>query len=154
MEQGILELNSHTESRPCQSAIERMAASFQEMAPDPASYTHPLYDLIDASPEDAFVFTSSGAEAVGQTIWSVFSEISRKHGKTQFIASSIEDAPTLQMLKRCEELGCRALIAPVDEEGRIDVESSPPHHPPHSPDFVSIAQGLTESSSLSKRSES
>ncbi len=121
METGILELDSHTESRPCQSAIERMAASFQERSPSDSAQMRPLYDLVDASPEDVFVFTSSGAEAVGQTIWSVFSEVSRKEGKTQFIASCIEDAPTLQMLKRCEEFGCLVKIAPVDREGRIDV---------------------------------
>lgn len=144
MEKGILALNNHTESLPCQNAIARMAASFEEATSDFFSYARPLYDLIDASPEDVFVFTSSGAEAVGQTIWSVFSEISRKKGKTQFIASSIEDAPTLQMLKRCEDFGCRATLAPVDRTGRIDVEKLAALITPRTALItVSAAHGLT-----------
>jgi len=144
MEKGLIELDSHTESRPCQSSIERMTASFQERAPDLSLYTGQVYDLIGASPEDLFVFTSSGAEAVGQTIWSVFSEVSRKEGKTQFIASCIEDAPTLQMLKRCEELGCLVKIAPIDRDGRIDIAKLADLISPRTAMIsVSMAQGLT-----------
>jgi cysteine desulfurase len=144
MDKGIIELDAHTESRVCQSAIERMAAAFQERSPDLPSLTAPLYDLVDASPEDAFVFTSSGAEAVCQAIWSVFSEISRKLGKTQFITSCVEDAPTLQMLKRCEELGCLVKIAPVDREGKIDVAKLASLITPRTALIsVSMAQGLT-----------
>jgi cysteine desulfurase len=144
MDQGIIELNAHTESRACQSAIDRMAAAFQERSSDLPMLTAPLYDLVDASSEDAFVFASSGVEAVCNAIWSVFSEISRKEGKTQFITSCLEDAPTLQMLKRCEELGCLVKIAPVDGHGRIDVEKLSSLITPRTALIsVTMAQGLT-----------
>ena len=144
MDKGLIELDAHTESRPCQSAIDRMAASFQERSPDLSPHIRLISDLVDASPDDHFVFTSSGAEAVGQTIWSVFSEVSRKEGKTQFISSCIEDAPTLQMLKRCEELGCLVKIAPVDADGRIDVAKLANLITPRTALIsVSMAQGLT-----------
>ena len=144
MDKGLIELDAHTESRPCQSAIDRMAASFQERSPDASPHIRFLCDLVDASSEDAFVFTSSGAEAIGQTIWSVFSEVSRKTGKTQFITSCIEDAPTFQMLKRCEELGCLVKIAPVDASGRIDLAKLADLVTPRTALIsVSMAQGLT-----------
>ncbi len=144
MDQGIIELNAHTESRACQSAIERMAAAIQERSWDLPSLTAPLYELVDASSDDAFVFTSSGAEAVCAAIWSVFSEVSRKEGKTQFITSFLEDAPTLQMLKRCEELGCLVKIAPVDTDGKIDVAKLSNLITPRTALIsVTMAQGLT-----------
>lgn len=123
MEKGILEFDSHTATRPCQGALERMNAYFERrLSPeDRAQLEEAIYDLAGASREDLFAFTASAAEAVGQVIWSVFTERSRKEGKTHFIASCIEDAPTLQMLKRCEDLGCTVKIAPVDKQGKIDL---------------------------------
>jgi len=144
MGQTILEFDCHTASRPCQSSIERMAAYFHEKTPSFSPLTRPLYDLVDAAPEDAFVFTSSGAEAVGQAIWSAFSEVSRKEGKTQFITSCIEDAPTLQMLQRCEQFGCLVKIAPIDKMGRVDVEALAALITPRTALIsLSAAQGLT-----------
>lgn len=81
-----------------------------------------IYDLVDASKEDQFVFTASGAEAVNQVLFSVFLNISRKTGKCHFITSVIEDAATMQMMKRLEELGCFVKIAPVNKRGEIDIE--------------------------------
>jgi cysteine desulfurase len=81
-----------------------------------------IYDLIGAKESDRFVFTSSGAEALNQVFWSVFIELARKEGKTHIIISSIEDAPTMQCAKRLEELGCTIKIAPVNEQGQIDME--------------------------------
>ncbi|MBI5273292.1 MAG: aminotransferase class V-fold PLP-dependent enzyme [Chlamydiia bacterium] len=125
MDQRSIELDQHTSYLPCQSALERMASYFQTKrlsAADLEAQYQILYDLVGASPTDTFVFTSSAAEAVSQVIWSVFAEVSRKEGKTQWIASCLEDAPTLQMLKRCEELGGAVKIAPVDQQGRLDIE--------------------------------
>ncbi len=81
-----------------------------------------IYDLIEASEKDRFVFTSSGAEAINQVFWSVFIEVARKSGKCHIIISEMEDAPTMMSAKRCEELGCTIKIAPV-VDGIIDVEA-------------------------------
>lgn len=66
-----------------------------------------------------FFCTSEGIQTI---FWSIFEEITLKEGKTHFITSCIEDAPTLQMLKRLERLGCLVKVAPVDAKGQIDVE--------------------------------
>lgn len=123
MEKGILEFDCHTATHPCQAALERMNGCFgtRPNQEDREQMEEAIYDLAGASREDLFSFTASAAEAVCQVIWSVFSERSRKEGKTHFIASCIEDAPTLQMLKRCEDLGCTVKIAPVDGQGKIDL---------------------------------
>lgn len=130
----MIYLDHHSATRPCSAAVERMkpyleeqwGASFaphrmgQELIASLDTRYQVLYDFVGADPKDTFVFTSSGAEAVNQVLWSLFFEVSRKEGKTQFITSAIEDAPTMQMMKRLEELGCSARIVPVDEKGRID----------------------------------
>jgi cysteine desulfurase len=114
-----IDLNANGSLRPCGAALERMR--------DPVDTSlvkarqEPLYDLAGAAKEDRFVFTSSSAEAVNQVLFSVFLEVSRKEGKCHFIASAIEDAPTMQMMKRLEELGCFVKIAPVNERGEIDL---------------------------------
>jgi cysteine desulfurase len=121
-----------------------MVEHLNDASMDPAPHSQALYDLVEARASDEFVFTSSGAEGVNQAIWSVFLEVSRKKGKTQFITSCIEDAPTLQILKRCEELGCKVLIAPVGRDGRIDLEKLAELITPRTALIsVTAAQGLT-----------
>lgn len=130
----MIYLDHHSATRPCSSAIDRMMPYLQEywaassaphkMGQDLMAQLdarcQTLYGFAGADPKESFVFTSSGAEAANQVLWSVFLEKARKEGKTQFIASAIEDAPTLQMMKRLEELGCTVKIAPVGQDGRID----------------------------------
>jgi len=103
-----------------------------------------IYDLVGARKDDVFVFTSSGAESVGQVLWSVFLKVARETGKCHFIASAVEDAPTMQMMKRLEELGCFVKIAPVNMRGEIDVEKLAGLISARTACIsVSIAQGLT-----------
>lgn len=117
-------LNRHSRSPLCSAAIDRMISSFKDdpiSAEDLELRYQAIYELVGAPFEDTFVFTSSAAEAVNQMFWSVFLEVARKTGKTHFIASSIEDAPTMQMLKRMEELGCFVKFVSVNQEGQIDL---------------------------------
>jgi cysteine desulfurase len=103
-----------------------------------------IYDLVGARKEDQFVFTSSGAEAVNQVLWSVFLNISRKTGKCHLITSTIEDAATMQMMKRLEELGCFVKIAPVNQKGEIDLEQLKALINPRTALIsITMAQGLT-----------
>lgn len=125
MAKDLINLASHSISLVCQSAIDRMTSDLHnEQTPvaDLESAYQTMYEFIGASVEDTFVFTSSAAEAVNQVLWSVFLEISRKTGKCHFIASTIEDAPTMQMLKRLEELGCFVKFVPVNASGQIDID--------------------------------
>ncbi len=111
-------LDNHTSTKPCGSALDMLK---EEYAGSLESRYQRLYDLVGADAKDTFVFTSSGAEAINQVHWSAFLEIARKEGKCHFITSAIEDAPTVQSLKRLEDLGCFVKIAPVDPQGKIDV---------------------------------
>lgn len=132
----MIYLDHHSATRPCSAALERMAPYFEEhwgasFAPHRMgqeliaaldSRYQMIYDLVGAKSTDQFVFNSSGAEAINQVFWSVFIEKARKEGKTHFIVSSLEDAPTMQCAKRLEELGCTIKIAPIDSQGQIDLD--------------------------------
>ncbi len=154
----MIYLDHHSATRPCSAAIERMApylqehwgASFaphrfgQELAADCADAYRTIGDFFGSGEKDRFVFTSSGAEAVNQVLWSVFLEVSRKEGKCHFTASCLEDAPTMQSLKRLEELGSYVKIAPVNGQGQIDVaELAKQINPRTALISVTAAQGLT-----------
>lgn len=151
-------LDNHSATKPCQSALERMkpylevewGASFasHRMGRDQIAALdgriQMLYDLVGAHSEDRFAFTSSGAEAVQQVLWSVYLEVGRKEGKCHFATSCLEDAPTIQGLKRLEEMGCFIKMAPSDQQGRIDINQLRELiNPRTSLVSISFAQGLT-----------
>ncbi|HSX25610.1 MAG TPA: aminotransferase class V-fold PLP-dependent enzyme [Chlamydiales bacterium] len=154
----MIYLDAHSATPPCSAALERMdpylkehwGAGFaphrmgQELIASLEPRYQMLYDFVDADPKDTFVFTSSGAEAANQVLWSVFLELARKEGKCHFITSCIEDAPTLQMLKQLEKLGCTVKIAPVNAQGQIDLEKLTQMINPRTALIsVTLAQGLT-----------
>lgn len=154
----MIYLDHHSATRPCSAALDRMTPYFrdlwgapssphrfgQELQKELAACYSSIYASMGADPKDLFVFTSSGAEAVNQALWSVFLEVARKEGKTHFIASCLEDAPTMQALKRLEELGCTVKIAPVDKGGRIDLDRLAALINPRTALIsVTAAQGLT-----------
>lgn len=132
----MIYLDNHSAARPCSAAIERMqpflqehwGAGFaphrmgQELIVSLDSRYQAIYGLFGADLKEKFVFTSSGAEAVNQVLLSVFLEQARKEGKCHFITTSLEDAPTMQMMQRLEELGCFVKIVSVDRSGRIDLD--------------------------------
>ncbi|EKE08452.1 MAG: hypothetical protein ACD_17C00161G0003 [uncultured bacterium] len=132
----MIYLDNSSSTQPCSSALERMAPYFDkywgasfaphrmgsELIAPLESQEQMIREYLGASVEDSFVFTSSGKEAVNQVLWSVFLEVARKEGKSHFIVSELEDAPTMQYAKRLEDLGCTIKIAPKNESGRIDLE--------------------------------
>jgi cysteine desulfurase len=139
MDKNLIDLAANQKTKPCSACLERQTD--ESILP---YRTERIYDLAGARSSDIFVFTSSGAEAITQILWSVFLNISRKTGKCHFITSNIEDAPTLQMMKRLEELGCFVKIAPVNEKGEIDVEKLKELITPRTALIsISMAQGLT-----------
>jgi cysteine desulfurase len=118
-----IHLNCHDVSPLCSAAKDRMSLSLEEIRlPDIERAYQTIYELIGASLEDTFILASSAAEAVNQVFWSLFLEAARKRGKCHFIASTLEDAPTMQMLKRLEDLGCFVKFVGVDGCGQIDLE--------------------------------
>lgn len=124
-------LDNHSAAKPCSSALERMKPYLEDewgasFAPHQKgieeTHVETLYDFVGAKPDDRFYFASSGADAIQKLLDHLYLETSRKVGKTRYIASSLEDAPLLHALKRLEELGCHAHIAPLKKDGRVDLK--------------------------------
>jgi cysteine desulfurase len=138
---AMIYLDNHSSTKPCAAALQQW-----QMGQDSAvqSRSSMIYELAGASEKDRFIFTSDGAEGVTQVFWSLFLEKARKEGKTHFIVSAFEDLPTMQMAKRLEELGCTIKIAPIDENGKINVDALKELISPRTALIsVTMAHGLT-----------
>lgn len=82
-----------------------------------------IYKLLGAASEDTIIFTSSGAEAVNQAIFSVYLHSMVKGGRTQFVTTAIEEAPALMGIGRLEEMGAKLKVAVPNGEGVVDARS-------------------------------
>ena len=121
----MIRLNHHTDPQSSDHAIEQYKRAYLETwktSSLEARY-QVLYELAGASYDDLFVFTSCGAEGINQVHWSVYQERAKKEGRCHFVSISVEGAPILQSLQRLEMFGCYAKIAPVDKEGKADLNA-------------------------------
>lgn len=133
---GIYLDNSMT-ARPSEKAIARMLPFMTEMWGSPAAphqmgqklfpaieeNLRAIYKLIGANEHDDFVFTSSGAEAVNQAIFSTYFDVTRSTGKNHFITSHIDEAPALMSINRLQQLGCAGSLVEPNKQGVITAES-------------------------------
>ncbi len=129
-------LDHHTVTRPASSAIEKMLPFLREQwgaieaphqmgqelfpAVDRAAST--IYDLLGAGVGEHFAFTSSGAEAINQVLFSTYFDCSRETGRNHFLTTAIEGASMLMPMKRLEQLGCASKILPVNQYGQLTRE--------------------------------
>jgi len=127
-------LDNHTTTKPCTASWERMQTYGKEKWGIPSAphtlgkeaadqlenHYQQIYDLVEANPEDSFVFCSSSSEPVNHLILSTYFDIVRKTGKNQFVTCVAEDAPLLLSLQRLEELGCKVKTIPLLANGQID----------------------------------
>lgn len=81
-----------------------------------------IYKLIGANEADDFVFTSSGAEAINQAIWSGYHDITRATGKNHFLSSNVEEAPVLMSISRLEQMECVGTMIDADIHGMVTAE--------------------------------
>lgn len=82
-----------------------------------------IYALLGAREEDAFIFTSSGTEAVNHVVWASYLDRARDFGRTHFITSAVDEAPIILALERLEQLGCETTLVPVNEKGIVTPEA-------------------------------
>jgi cysteine desulfurase len=82
-----------------------------------------LFDLFPFQHEFRFVFTSSGAEAISQVIFSVLRGISRKIGKNHFTVRSIDEAPSILACSHLEEEACFFKFAEINSQGFCPLSS-------------------------------
>ncbi len=81
-----------------------------------------VYHLADAASEDAFIFTSSGAEAIQQVLLGVYTHVSRQVGRNHFLAGQLEEAPTILAMAHLEELGCCTERLSVSSDSVVSVD--------------------------------
>lgn len=91
----------------------------QQLFPSIKESYRDLYKLFGANQADSIVFTSSGAEAVNQVIFSAYHTMTVAKGKNQFAAASIDEAPSLMAINRLEEMGCVNKLIVPNAEGQI-----------------------------------
>lgn len=126
-------LDNHSATRPHTSVIDQMA-SFQKeyfaatLSPHRlgqqchlplVTSINKLYDILGASEDDAFYFSSSGAEAIAQVYLSTYMSHVKETGRTHFMATDLEEAPFLLSMKRMEKFGCSAKTLPVNHFGQL-----------------------------------
>lgn len=82
-----------------------------------------IYRLLGAKDQDTVVFTSSGAEAINQAIFSTYQEVSVPLGKNHFISTAIDEAPSMMSMHRLEAFGCSATQLKPNSQGVITPKS-------------------------------
>ncbi len=128
-----IHLDHNTTTRPSAAAVLGMQPFFRDMWGCPTASHKPsqdllthmeksyrsIYALLGAKPDDQFVFTSSGAEAVNHVINSVYRDVTTQSGKNHFITSNIDEAPTIMAIGQLENLGCSGKMAEVNKDGVV-----------------------------------
>lgn len=94
----------------------------QELFPAIAENLKSIYALLGADEKQHFVFTSSGAEAINQALFSTYFDVTRLTGRNHFITSQIDEAPAIMSIGRLEHLGCIGRMVEPDKQGRITAE--------------------------------
>jgi cysteine desulfurase len=130
-------LDNSMTTRPSMQAVSSMLRFFndlwgssssphffsQQLYPAIKESYQELYDFLGAKPADSIIFTSSGAEAVNQAIFSAYHSLTLSKGKNQFATASIDEAPALMAINRLEELGCVSKLIIPNKQGRITVDA-------------------------------
>lgn len=136
MKRGIYLDNAMT-TRPSPAAISKMLSFYSDKWGTPSAphhfgqqlyhsieeAYHAIYRLVDASPKETFVFTSSGSEATNHIVQSAYFDITCTKGKNQFLTSKADEAAAILSIGRLEQLGCAGKMVALDKYGRIDAEA-------------------------------
>lgn len=130
-------LDNSTITRPSERALNRMIPILsetwghpsqphslgQKVIPTVKSSLEAIYQALGVDPQSHCIFTSSGAEAINHAIWSGYMDVMLPSGKTQFITSIADEAPTMMAMSRLERLGATSRLAPIDKRGRVTAEA-------------------------------
>lgn len=134
---SLIYLDNSTTARPSDRAISRLqtfltdlwgipsAPHFkgQELHPILSDSYQALYDFIGAKPEDSFLFTSSGTEAVNHVFSSTYRNVTYLTGKNQFLVAATDEAPSVVASEYLVPLGCIAKTIPVNHQGKVTTEA-------------------------------
>lgn len=78
-----------------------------------------LRQLVGASKEAGFIFTSSHAEAINHVVSSVYLDVTRQTGKNHFVTAVVDEAPAILAASRLNDLGCVMQMAPCNAHGQV-----------------------------------
>lgn len=132
----LIYLDNHTVTRPSAKGIEKMMPFLkeqwgaveaphrmgQELIPAVDAAATAIYEALGADIDASFTFTSSGAEAISQVLFSTCLDVMRDTGRNHFLTTAVEDIPILMAMKRLQKLDCHSKLLPVDTAGRLRAE--------------------------------
>jgi len=130
-------LDNSTTTRPSGEAVSRMLAYYsdkwgslssphqmgQELFSPVEESFRAVYNLLGADDKDSVVFTSSGAEAVNHAILTTYQDVTLHSGKNHFVASNIDEAPSLLSLSRLEPFGCAISVVKANRQGQVSAKA-------------------------------
>jgi cysteine desulfurase len=136
MAHGIYLDNSMT-TKPSEKAVCRLLPFLTEMWGSPSSphamgqelfpaieeSFRAIYNLLGAKEADSVIFTSSGAEAVNQALFSTYYDVTRTTGKNQYITSYIDEAPAIMAVGRLQHMGCVGKMIHPNKQGQVTLEA-------------------------------
>lgn len=129
-------LDNSTTTRPSTQSVSKMLQFYserwgspmaphvkgQELFPEIEESYRSIYQLLGAKETDNFVFTSSGAEAVNQAIFSGYLDITKHTGKNQFVTSTIDEAPAIMSIGRLEKFDCVGRMVEAGKNGHVTAQ--------------------------------
>jgi len=132
----LIYLDNHTITRPSAKALEKMMPFFkehwgaiesphrmgQELIPAVDAAAAAIYEALGADRSASFTFTSSGAEAISQVLFSTCLDTMRDSGRNHFLTTAVEEVPFLMAIKRLQKLDCHGKMLPLDTAGRLRTE--------------------------------
>jgi len=132
----MIYLDHNSATKVCQSALDKMVEFSKEHFASPLSHNkigsdlnyhlenayQLIYDFVGAEYDDAFVFTSSGVEAISSVLFGVYYDVIKKTGKTHIITVQSEEAPISETLQRLKSLGCVIHTVGMCDDGTVDLK--------------------------------
>lgn len=82
-----------------------------------------IHDCLGTKKEYHLQLTGGGTSAMEYLLFHHYLNEMRPLNRYHLISLVTEDAPLLRTLHRMEELGCTTTLAPVDKEGKVDLDA-------------------------------
>jgi cysteine desulfurase len=82
-----------------------------------------LYTFVGAHPDDIFIFTSSGAEAINHVMLGTYLAYTRPTGKHHFLCSALASTAAILSAMRLESFGALTQKMSVNNRGFVDQEA-------------------------------
>ena len=118
-------LDAHSATRPDPWIIDSFSSNLQEQWRTFSSLEalEKLKASLGAAKESTFVLTGSTGETMEQIFLANYIDVVRERGRNHLLTTPLEELPTLQAIKRFEELDCAAKWITLNEQGQVTKEA-------------------------------